>query len=406
MEPLNIGLLRGTLNSGNMGCNALSYSAILLLKEVAELLNTPAEYTCFTSFSPESIALYPQLLDQKIQPVGAHIMLKSQLRLLLKRQPDIIRKFKDGFNDCGLYLEIAGGDSFSDIYGINRLEEQYAYHKAIQKKKKPVAFLPQTIGPFKSKKAKMIAKECLSYADRIFVRDPLSFEVCSQYVPTGKIMQTIDMAFFMDYVKRENVGNGRIQVGLNPSGLLWNGGYTANNQFGLKEDYRRVIRSTIETLEKAGVEPVLVSHVLGGPQHVVEDDYKVCRLLQQEFPFCKIAPFFYSPVEAKSFISGLDLVVGSRMHCCIAAYSSGVPVYPLGYSRKFTGLFRKELNWSHGSDLVSDSMGDTLEGLRNVLDNLESVQKEMPKRVDVVNAYKQPLIDGLKSVVSSVTKRG
>jgi polysaccharide pyruvyl transferase WcaK-like protein len=44
-------------------------------------------------------------------------------------------------------------------------------------------------------------------------------------------------------------------------------------------------------------------------------------------------------MEAKSYISGMDLFIGARMHATIAAISSGVPVIPFSYSRKFEGLF-------------------------------------------------------------------
>src|SRR3546814_13677012 len=43
--------------------------------------------------------------------------------------------------------------------------------------------------------------------------------------------------------------------------------------------------------------------------------------------------------EAKSYISSLDYLVAGRMHACIAAFSSGTPVMPVAYSRKFSGLF-------------------------------------------------------------------
>ncbi|MBS3960426.1 MAG: polysaccharide pyruvyl transferase family protein, partial [Sandarakinorhabdus sp.] len=38
--------------------------------------------------------------------------------------------------------------------------------------------------------------------------------------------------------------------------------------------------------------------------------------------------------------SGLDFVVAARMHASIAAWSSGVPVLPVSYSRKFEGLYK------------------------------------------------------------------
>jgi polysaccharide pyruvyl transferase WcaK-like protein len=50
-------------------------------------------------------------------------------------------------------------------------------------------------------------------------------------------------------------------------------------------------------------------------------------------------PDFPDPSEVKSYISGLDFLIAGRMHACIAAFSSGTPVVPVAYSRKFTGLF-------------------------------------------------------------------
>ncbi len=52
-----------------------------------------------------------------------------------------------------------------------------------------------------------------------------------------------------------------------------------------------------------------------------------------------LAPDFPDPSSAKTYIAGLDFFAGARMHACIAAFSSGVPVVPMAYSRKFQGLF-------------------------------------------------------------------
>jgi polysaccharide pyruvyl transferase WcaK-like protein len=71
--------------------------------------------------------------------------------------------------------------------------------------------------------------------------------------------------------------------------------------------------------------------------------------LAKEFPGAIVAPRFKTPQEAKSYISGLDFFAGARMHACIAAFSSGVPVLPMAYSRKFSGLFG-----SLGYELVAD----------------------------------------------------
>ena len=74
-------------------------------------------------------------------------------------------------------------------------------------------------------------------------------------------------------------------------------------------------------------------------ENPVDDDGVVADRLAREFPNAIRVPDFADPTRAKSYISGLDLLVAGRMHACIAAFSTGVPVVPVAYSRKFTGLF-------------------------------------------------------------------
>jgi polysaccharide pyruvyl transferase WcaK-like protein len=70
-----------------------------------------------------------------------------------------------------------------------------------------------------------------------------------------------------------------------------------------------------------------------------EDDGTAAAALVARYPALIDGPDFTSPEDAKSFISGLDFLTAARMHATIAALSSGVPVVPMSYSRKFEGLF-------------------------------------------------------------------
>ncbi len=118
-----------------------------------------------------------------------------------------------------------------------------------------------------------------------------------------------------------------------------NGGYTGKNMFGLTTDYPALIREILRRFAAMeGVETHLVGHVISESQPV-EDDFRAGEALAREFPGVVLAPRFASPSEAKSYIAGMDFFMGARMHACIAAFSSGVPVIPMAYSRKFAGLF-------------------------------------------------------------------
>ena len=81
----------------------------------------------------------------------------------------------------------------------------------------------------------------------------------------GKIRFAPDVAFILDSRKPDNEDIAliedakradRIMIGLNISGLLFNGGYTHNNMFGLRTDYHELIDSIIgeagKILSRAG----------------------------------------------------------------------------------------------------------------------------------------------------------
>ena len=131
-----------------------------------------------------------------------------------------------------------------------------------------------------------------------------------------------------------------IRVGLNVSGLLMSGGYSGgSNDYGLGFDYPVMTRALIAAFTAMpGVVLSLVPHVIA-PGMPRDNDGAACDALNREFPATERVADFASPSAAKSYIAGLDFLVGARMHATIAAYSAGVPVVPISYSRKFEGLY-------------------------------------------------------------------
>lgn len=385
-----------------MGCNALFYSAIRLMQQAAETLDLGIRITCFSNTSPAELDLYPLLKDTPFVSAVPFMTPRQTAADLVKDRGRKRKLMREAYESCDIFFEIAGGDSFSDIYGIERMRDANRVHRNIRSLGKPLVFLPQTIGPFATDEARSIAADSLGHAKFVFTRDPVSFDLASKHVAPDRIMQTIDMACFMDYGAAEGGGNGTIRAGVNPSGLLWHGGYSGRNQFGLAEDYQQIIRNVIRRLGEMQIQPVLVAHVLSGPGYTIEDDYRVCLKLKAEFPFCTVAPYFYTPMDAKRFISGLDLLIGSRMHACIGAYTTGVPVFPLSYSRKFSGFFHGALDWPHGSDLKEDGSEVVLRRLVEFCADLSTIRTTMPRRMGRVGAFKEPLLASLRSVLSGI----
>lgn len=399
MKIIKVGILQGFLSNPNMGSNALCYSAMRLLKKAGEEIDIKINYNFFSNVSQDDLSFYPALNGLSIKSALPFMSNRQIFSDLIRRKGADRKNMNSLYDECDIFFEIAGGDSFSDIYGMERLYYAQQVHNKIKKSGKPLVFLPQTIGPFECREAQSIAKNSLEQAEFIFVRDPVSYEEAIRFASACKVFQSTDMACFMDYLPRSKGANVKKRIGINPSALLWHGGYLKDNQFGLVDEYQKTIKEMIKSIDLKKFEIILVPHVLNGPEYHIEDDYRICRILRSEFPFCQISPYFYTPNEAKSFISGLDLLVGSRMHACIASYTSGVPVYPLAYSRKFKGLFADSFKWPHVADLRFEGSSAVLASLSFIMDNITVLKDSMSIRLDEVKKMEDPLVLKLKDLL-------
>lgn len=173
-----------------------------------------------------------------------------------------------------------------------------------------------------------------------------------------------------------------IHVGVNISSLLWNGGYTQNNQFGLTVDYQELIHEIIKYfLSLQNVKLHLIPHVVIGERNI-ENDYEVSFEIYEKYnhPNLILSEFFLGPIEAKNYIAGMDFFMGARMHSTIAAFSTGVPVVPMAYSRKFNGLFVDTLSYSYLADMKKDNNSAILQLIKESFTNRQTLKAEIEQQ--------------------------
>lgn len=321
------------------------------------------------------------------------------------REPLIARNpYLSRIQDAHIIASIAGGDSFSDIYGLGRLLYVSLPQVLVIVLQKPLVLLPQTLGPFKSAFGKSIARWIIRRAKVICVRDRESTADMQSIVgqQTSRFRSFYDMAFAMESFSPSEVRLQRLKrldacrplVGLNVSGLLYMGGYSKDNMFHLRADYRQLVLDIIRSFLELNAHVLLIPHVFGhdgesdttGSAEIYDKLKSVCRdqlhLLDGD----------YDQHEIKFVIGRCDFFLGSRMHACIGGLSQCVPSIGLAYSRKFQGVFR-----SIGMErLVVDMRDyDSEEILRRVLAAYESrertreqLERTMPRvREDVLNLF-------------------
>lgn len=250
---------------------------------------------------------------------------------------------------------IAGGDSFSDIYGLGRLIYIALPQILALSLKKPLVLLPQTIGPFRGRIAEFVARYILRHSSVICSRDQESKEVVTRLLQGDdrRFRFAYDMGFALEpQISDEKVpeffgkkDDAELVVGLNVNGLLYIGGYAQNDMFGLTIDYPRLINRLIDYLVRTRrARVVLVSHVYGSGENT-ESDMAACRKIYENSDDdlrkrLHVIEEEHNHYEVKALIGRCDFFLGSRMHACIAALSQCVPAVGLAYSRKFLGVFK------------------------------------------------------------------
>lgn len=328
---LRAALIQHSTRSDNLGVGALTVSEIAILRDIARDLGRKIEITVFDWAGKRPP--YVAGADLKIRDLDRRVMLDPRGYLAGARAADLV-------------IDIGGGDSFADIYWAKRLKLMFLLKGLTHLSGTPLVVAPQTIGPFSKPVSRRLARATLKRSAIVATRDAMSTRAARDELglDPGRIIEASDVALLLPYdPPAPRAEGGPVKVGINVSGLLMRGGYTGKNEFGLTSEYPELLRDLIRHFQghPEGCEVHLVPHVL--PEHdgrtIGEDDFVANRALAAEFPGIIEAPRFQSPSEAKTYIAGLDFFMGARMHACIAAFSSGVPVVPMAYSRKFAGLF-------------------------------------------------------------------
>ncbi len=377
----------------NLGVAALAYSALSLVQDVIDESGIEAEITIVGSSkrTSDSIVVGDKTLRFNNMLGLDYLHWKSLLKLVLQPRKYAVSKL----SSFDLVLDVGEGDSFADIYGERRYRRILNSKKLFSFLRKKQVLLPQTIGPFKDPKKENEAFGLMKKMEKILSRDEKSYNLTSKFLPETLIEEIVDMAFYMPF-ERQTKSDNFIHVGINVSGLLWNGGYTGNNQFNMKTNFRELIIRCVEYFSSIPeVKIHIVSHVIP-EKNPVEDDSKIASELKERFPEVVLSPRFNTPIEAKSYISGLDFFTGGRMHACIAAFSSGVAVVPMAYSRKFNGLFGDTLRYKWIADCVNSETDVVFNAIKDGYEQRDILAK------DIVFSEEQvikPRIEKLKHIL-------
>jgi colanic acid/amylovoran biosynthesis protein len=293
----------------------------------------------------------------------------------LFRRQGVIKQFLRGFD---VIVDTGAGDSFTDIYGLKRfVVMNYAQRTAI-KLGIPLVMGPQTVGPFNSLIARILAPRVIRGASVLTTRDSVSGRAAKGL---GRVPDAVgtDVVFTLESGTRTKTRD----VIFNVSGLLWNPNPHVNS-----DDYQNHVISLVAALRNQGRRVSLLAHVIENPS--ADNDVPALAAVNSRFDgeLELIVPT--SLLEAREAVASASLVIGSRMHACLNALSVGTPAFSWAYSRKFAPLL-DDIGWDWGLDLRSstDPVQETLDAIsaksEAVLEeNIRAVLTEAASKLDTV----------------------
>lgn len=394
---LRIGFMGAALGLGNRGVSALSTSLMRLLLEAHPgaqlfmLLGCPKQKPFDVRIGTDRLEV--PVVNYRVAPtthLTENIFAIAFLSLVYRFVPiaglrRAIRRhcaWIDAVAGAALIGDIRGGDSFSDIYGVGNFLIASLPVLTVIWIRGSVTLFPQTYGPFNHWISRRVAAYILRRGAPVISRDLEGIDAVKKIAGADTVVDfTPDVAFALDAAAPARpeieppmpATRPPLLVGLNVNGLMFNGGYTRKNMFGLKLDYPDFLRQLLPRLlahESAHI--LLVPHTFSVPTDV-ESDPQASRELMKTVPESQrhrvhlVTPW-YDQHELKGLIGGCDFFIGSRMHSCIAALSQNVPAVGVAYSKKFKGVFESV---GAGDWIVDGRTADAASGVDFVMQMLE-----------------------------------
>lgn len=396
---INIGIFGAPVNNGNLGCQALTYSIVSLLDEVEKKNNLNFHYYDFEGLPDrEKASRFCQRLEVPSGKLDS--VYEGNYHDVLRRIKHIKdnKEMQKALKQCSLAVDLTQGDSFADIYGDFRFVSWTENKELVENLNIPLVLGSQTYGPFNKLNNEKRAAEVIKKAYAVFTRDKISADYVKKISGVDPIL-TCDLAFRLPYKTSSSADHSVCKkVGFNISGLLTSNGEEGagtDKGFKLATNYDEFADKVLTYLLDHNYEVHLIGHV--------EADYAVNKEFKKKYPQVILAPEFDNPMDAKSYISNMDLFIGSRMHATIAALTSNTPVIPVAYSRKFTGLF-DNVSYPYVVDLQKLTTENSVNAVIERIENYEETRNTtaasyaiaMKENDDCYKAYEKVILDLIK----------
>jgi len=289
-------------------------------------------------------------------------------------------------------IDIAGF-AYTDQWGSQPTKDFAELTQYYKSRKKPVILLPQAFGPFQKDETRSAFKKVIANADLIFPRDRKSHEYVMELCPdTNKILRTPDITLFSQSISDNEAKTHSNYVCVVPNIRMLDQG---KHQWGKK--YETYLIQIIKEIIRRGILVRIIVHDASG------DDLRIARSICEEVASQGVSIVDgIGPVALKEVIGESLLLIGSRYHSLVAAFSKKVPAIVLGWAHKYEMLF-EDFGCEKLLILPETSIGAVLECVTALINedvNL-SYRHKIAKQLQKMHLVNQEMWERVIAVLTS-----
>jgi polysaccharide pyruvyl transferase WcaK-like protein len=232
-------------------------------------------------------------------------------------------------SDVDGLIDIAGF-AYTDQWGSQPTKDLAELTQYYKSRKKPVLLLPQAFGPFQKDETRSAFRKVIDNASLIFARDRKSYEYVVELASDpNKVLRAPDITLFYP-----SFSNNEVQLHSDYICIVPNIRMMDQGKQQWSEKYEVYLTLIAQEIINRGLHVRIVVYDASG------HDLTIARTI-----FSKVASSCVTivdeqdPVALKQVIGGSLMIIGSRYHSLIAAFSKKVPAIALGWAHKYETLF-------------------------------------------------------------------
>ncbi|WP_432544278.1 polysaccharide pyruvyl transferase family protein [Kineococcus sp. SYSU DK002] len=300
-------------------------------------------------------------------------------------------------------LTYTGGTSLTDNYALG---DKVFDLDVARRLRKPLAFFPQSAGPFRKQENREGLRPVLAAADLVLLRDERSFRhVVEVGADPGRCRVVPDIVFVL--ARPGLLESGDRPDTAHPPRLAvsvreWAHFRDKDRERGMA-DYADSLRAAVvSAVRERGAEVTFVSTCQGRPEYVRDDSAFAVRVVEglpadvREHVVVDRAA--HHPEELIDVLAGFDAMLSTRLHGAISAVCAGVPTLTVAYEYKTTEVWG-QMGLSEWSVEIDDvTPGILSERVLALLDDAPRLRKLVAAAVPPMAAGAEavgPLVAGV-----------